>query len=120
MDPVSLADAFARIPEPWQPRLLASLNGQAVKAARLRGAFVWHHHQAEDELFFVVDGTLRMEFRDRAVTLQAGELLVVPRGVEHRPVAEPEALVLLFEPLGTRNTGTVEDPAFTAPTDVPL
>jgi mannose-6-phosphate isomerase-like protein (cupin superfamily) len=114
---VVLADAFARIGAPWQPHIVAELNGQHVKLARLVGAFVWHHHAEEDELFLVVSGRLRMELRDRTVELGPGELLVVPRGVEHRPVADSEVTLLLFEPAGTLNTGnlrnerTVADPA---------
>jgi mannose-6-phosphate isomerase-like protein (cupin superfamily) len=105
VDKINLAEKFARFRDPWRPRIVAELNGQHVKLARLDGEFVWHKHDAEDELFFVVDGRLRMEFRDRSVTLGPGELIVVPRGVEHRPVAEVETLVMLFEPAGTVNTG---------------
>ena len=107
--PVNLAEAFARIPEPWTPRIAAELNGQHVKLARLRGEFVWHHHAQEDELFLVVTGTLEMHFRDRVVTVQPGEFLVVPRGVEHKPVAPIECEVVLFEPAGTLNTGNIRD-----------
>lgn len=114
---VNLEERFRRIGEAWRPKLVGTLNGQAVKLAKLEGAFVWHRHENEDELFLVVGGRLRIEFREGSVDLGPGEMLVVPRGVEHRPVAEPEARVLLFEPLGTRNTGDVEDPRFTAPTD---
>lgn len=106
---VSLADALARVQEPWQPMIVAELNGQQVKVARLRGEFVWHHHEQEDELFLVVRGRLRMEFRDRVVELGEGELLVVPRGVEHRPVAPEEVEILLFEPASTLNTGNVRN-----------
>jgi len=86
---------------------VAELNGQHVKLVKFQGPFDWHHHEAEDELFLVVKGRFRLEFRDRAVDLAAGELIVVPRGVEHRPVAEAEVEVLLFEPAGTLNTGNV-------------
>lgn len=120
IDKLNVLQVADRITEAWRPKLLAELNGQAVKLARLEGAFVWHKHDAEDELFYVVEGALRIEFRDRSVPLTAGDMLVVPRGVEHRPVAEAGAVVLLFEPLGTRNTGDTEDGVFTAPTDVPL
>jgi mannose-6-phosphate isomerase-like protein (cupin superfamily) len=106
---VNLSDAFATIVEPWSPRIAAELNGQHVRLARLRGEFVWHHHADEDELFLVVSGVLRMELRDRTIVLHPGELLVVPRGVEHRPCAEPEAEVLLFEPAATLHTGNVRD-----------
>ena len=116
MDKVDLAAAFARITEHWRPRVVAELNGQEVKLAKFRGEFVWHHHADADELFLVVRGACRVEFRDRAVALSPGELLVVPRGVEHRTVADEETEVLIFEPAGTRNTGNVEHPTFTAPT----
>ncbi len=109
MDKINLAAKFALFTDPWHPRIIAALNGQRVKLARLLGEFVWHRHDAEDELFFVVEGRLRMEFRDRAVTLGPGELIVVPRGVEHRPVAEIETLVMLFEPASTLNTGNTRD-----------
>jgi mannose-6-phosphate isomerase-like protein (cupin superfamily) len=92
-----------------EPAHVGELNGQHVKVVRLRGAFVWHHHDHEDELFLVHRGSFRMEFRDRTVELRAGDFLIVPRGVEHRPVADDEAEVLLFEPAGTLNTGNVVD-----------
>ena len=98
MTPVNLADRLAGITDHWRPVVVASLNGQEVKLVKFRGEFVWHKHDAEDELFLVVAGRFRMEFRDRTVDLAAGELLVVPRGVEHRPVADDEVSVLLFEP----------------------
>lgn len=106
---VNLAAAFARFTDQWSPKIVGELNGQMVKLVRFQGEFVWHHHDAEDELFLVVDGRFRMEFRDRHVWLEKGEFLVVPRGVEHRPVAEEEALVLLFEPATTLNTGNVRN-----------
>ena len=109
MKKVNLAEKFSRFDEPWSPKIVGELNGQHVKLARLKGPFVWHHHEHEDELFLVVEGRLTMEFRDRTVILEKGEFLIVPRGVEHRPVAEEEALVMLFEPAGTRNTGAVDD-----------
>jgi len=114
-DKVNLAAALARITEHWRPRVVAQLNGQEVKLVKLRGEFVWHHHDAEDELFLVVRGRLRVEFPDSAVELDPGELLVVPRGVAHRTLAAEETEVLLFEPAGTRNTGNVEHPSLTAP-----
>jgi mannose-6-phosphate isomerase-like protein (cupin superfamily) len=110
MDKVNLAAAFARIDRPWTPRLVAELNGQHVRVAVLRGEFVWHAHEHEDELFHVIEGRLRLRLRDRDVVLGPGELFVVPRGVEHLPVAEPEARVLLFEPASTVNTGDADDP----------
>ena len=106
MDKVNLAAMFARFADHWNPRVVGDLNGQQVKLVKFQGEFVWHHHEAEDELFLVVRGTFRMEFRDRSVDLHAGEFLIVPRGVEHRPVAEEEVEVMLFEPAATVNTGS--------------
>ena len=118
MHKITLADKFTLITEHFRPKVVAELNGQEVKLVKVRGEFVWHHHEAEDELFLVVRGSLRIEFRDRAVTLGPGEMLVVPRGVEHRPVAEEEAEIVLFEPAATRNTGNLGDHALTAPDGV--
>jgi mannose-6-phosphate isomerase-like protein (cupin superfamily) len=123
--PIALRDTAAGIPELWRPKLVGALNGQAVKVARLKGEFIWHAHAGEDELFLVLEGKLRIDFRrggeaEWSRTIAAGEMLIVPRGIEHRPVAVDEVLLLLFEPLGTRNTGDREDPMFTAPTDVAL
>src|SRR5882757_1418132 len=109
MDKVNLREKFARITGQWQPKVVGELNGQQVKLVKFQGPFVWHHHDGEDELFLVVKGRFRMEFRDRHVWLEEGEFLIVPRGVEHRPVAEEEAHVLLFEPATTLNTGNVQD-----------
>jgi mannose-6-phosphate isomerase-like protein (cupin superfamily) len=106
MDRISLADKFASFSDHWMPRIVAELNGQHVKLAKLRGEFVWHRHDHEDELFLVHRGRFRIEFRDRTVELSAGDLLVVPRGVEHRPVADDEVEILMFEPAGTLNTGS--------------
>lgn len=108
MEVVDVAEKLAVFSEPWSPKLVAELNGQQVKVVRLLGAFDWHHHEAEDELFFVWRGGFRMEFRDRTIELRAGQMLVVPRGVEHRPVADEECEVVLFEPATTLNTGNVE------------
>ncbi|MBN8731929.1 MAG: cupin domain-containing protein [Acidobacteria bacterium] len=111
----SLQEKFARVDEHWRPRVIAELNGQEVKVVKLRGEFPWHHHAGEDEMFLVWKGAMRLEFRDRVVEMKAGDFCVVPRGVEHRPVAEEEAEVVLFEPAGVRNTGNVVDERFTAP-----
>ncbi|MDB9280027.1 cupin domain-containing protein [Halorubrum ezzemoulense] len=109
MEKVALAEAFGLFEETWSPRLAGELNGQAVKLAKADGEFVWHSHADADELFFVHSGRLRIEFREADnVVLEEGELTVVPRGTDHRPVAEPEAEILLFEPTETRNTGDVE------------
>ena len=107
MQKVSLNEAFTRIQEHWKPRIAGELNGQQVKLVKFQGPFVWHHHDHEDELFLVVRGRFRMELTDGAIELSPGEFLVVPRGVEHRPVADDETHVLLFEPAGTLNTGNV-------------
>lgn len=102
---VNLAEKFALIADYWNPRIAGELNGQQVKLVKFQGPFMWHQHDAEDELFLVVDGEFTMEFRDKNVLLKAGEFLIVPRGVEHRPVAEKEVSVILFEPATTVNTG---------------
>ena len=120
MDKVTLDAAFARITEHWRPKVIAELNGQEVKVVKVKGEFVWHHHDVEDELFLIHKGRLRMEFRDRVVELGPGECLVVPHGVEHRPVAEDEVELILFEPSGVRNTGNVTDERLTAPSGVKL
>jgi mannose-6-phosphate isomerase-like protein (cupin superfamily) len=110
MNKVSLDDAFASFDEHWAPRLAAEPNGQAVKLAKVDGEFVWHSHDDADELFLVTDGLLRIELREQDdVVLSEGELVVVPSGVEHRPVAEEETELLLFEPAGTVNTGDADD-----------
>ena len=113
MQKINLADKLSLFTAHWRPKIVAELNGQHVKLVKFRGEFVWHHHEHEDELFMVVRGSFRMEFRDpaegqacRTVELRAGEMLVVPRGVEHRPVADSEVCVLLFEPAATMNTGS--------------
>lgn len=109
MEKVNLAEKLALFSEHWKPKIIAELNGQHVKLSKFQGEFVWHRHENEDELFLAVAGRFRIEFRDRAVWLEPGELIVVPRGVEHRPVADEEAAALLFEPASTLNTGNVRD-----------
>ena len=109
MEKVNLRHKFDLFGERWSPKIVGELNGQQVKLVKFLGPFVWHHHDKEDELFFVVKGRFRMEFRDRHVWLEEGEFVIVPRGVEHRPVAEEEAQVLLFEPATTLNTGNVRN-----------
>ena len=109
MQKVNLREKLAQLNEPWQPKIVGELNGQQVKLVKFQGPFVWHRHDHEDELFLVVKGRFRMEFRDRHVWLEECEFLIVPRGVEHRPVAEEEAHVLLFEPASTLNTGNVQN-----------
>jgi mannose-6-phosphate isomerase-like protein (cupin superfamily) len=109
MEKVNLREKLAQFGEQWSPKIVGALNGQLVKLVKFQGEFVWHHHDNEDELFLVVKGRFRMELRDRHIWLEEGEFLVVPRGVEHRPVAEEEAHVLLFEPATTLNTGNVRN-----------
>jgi mannose-6-phosphate isomerase-like protein (cupin superfamily) len=106
---VNIREKLARFSEHWSPKIAGELNGQMVKLVKFRGPFVWHKHDLEDEMFLVVHGRFRMEFRDHHVWLDEGEFLIVPRGVEHRPVAEEEAHVLLFEPASTLNTGDVRN-----------
>lgn len=118
-DPVNLARKLAAIAQPWHPHVIGELNGQYVKLAKFHGEYVWHHHAAEDELFLVVDGHIDIHFRDHVVGLDAGEFCIVPRGVEHKPVAEQLASVLLFEPATTRNTGNVDHAYTIEPGDLP-
>lgn len=106
---LDLARAFAAIDRPWSPRLAADVSGHHVRLARLEGPFTWHAHADEDELFLVISGRLRMEFRDGARTLEPGQMIRVPAGVEHRPVADPVAEVVLIEPGSTVSTGDVAD-----------
>jgi mannose-6-phosphate isomerase-like protein (cupin superfamily) len=125
MDKVNLSQKLSLINDHWNPRIIGELNGQYLKLVKFQGPFTWHHHETEDEMFLVVKGRFRMEFREgggetsepngrRDVWLEEGEFIIVPRGVEHRPVADEEAEVLLFEPASTVNTGNVQD-KFTVP-----
>lgn len=109
MNKVNIWEKLALFDERWSPKIVGELNGQYVKLVKFEGPFVWHHHEAEDELFLVLKGQMRMEFRDRHELVGEGEFIIVPRGVEHRPVADHEAQVLLFEPVSTLNTGNVRD-----------
>lgn len=109
MDKINLRQKLDSFSDHWSPKIVAELNGQQVKLAKFAGEFVWHQHEREDELFMVLKGRFRMDFRDRQVWVEEGEVLVVPRGVEHRPVAEEEVQILLFEPASTLNTGNVEN-----------
>lgn len=120
MDKINLAAGFAQVTEHWRPKVVAELNGQEVKLARIKGEFVWHHHDDVDELFLVIKGRLLVEFKGHTVALGPGEMCVVPRGEEHRPVALDEVLMLIFEPAGVRNTGNVEHPTLTAPVGAKL
>ncbi len=105
MNKVNISEKLNLFHDFWNPRIVGELNGQHVKLAKLKGEFVWHKHDAEDELFLVIQGEFTMEFRDRSVLLREGEFLIVPHGVEHRPVAPKEVSILLFEPATTLNTG---------------
>lgn len=105
MNKVNLVEKFAQFNTYWDPKIVGELNGQHVKLAKLKGEFLWHHHDDEDELFLVVKGQLLLKFKDKDVLLNEGEFIIVPKGVEHMPIAEEEAHVLLFEPMGTLNTG---------------
>ena len=107
MEKINLPEKFNLINEYWNPRIAGELNGQQVKLAKLKGEFVWHHHEHEDELFLVIKGSFDMELRDKTITLHEGEFLIVPRGVEHKPVAIEEVWILLFVPSSTLNTGNV-------------
>ncbi len=107
--PVSLRGKLALFADAWNPRIVAELNGQMVKLVRFRGPFVWHRHEREDEMFLVLEGRFRMELRTGDAWVERGEFIVVPRGVEHRPVAEEDCAVMLFEPATTLNTGDVRD-----------
>ncbi len=109
MTKVNLRDKLSQFDEHWSPRLVGELNGQHVKLVKLLGEFVWHRHDEQDELFYVVKGRFRMELRDGQIDLEEGEFLIVPRGIEHRPVADEECHVLLFEPSSTLNTGNVRN-----------
>ena len=126
MQKINLREKLSLINDHWNPRIIGELNGQYLKLVKFKGPFTWHHHETEDEMFLVIKGRFRMEFREagedpaaadgqKEVWLEAGEFIVVPHGVEHRPVADEEAEVLLFEPASTLNTGNVVD-GFTVPT----
>lgn len=109
MEKINIREKLNQFHDHWNPRIIGELNGQHVKAVKLQGEFVWHHHDSEDELFLVIRGNLRMEFRDKVVEVKEGEFIIVPRKVEHRPVAIEEVEILLFEPASTLNTGNVEN-----------
>lgn len=113
---VAVLDKFGLFHEHWSPKIVGELNGQQVKLAKLKGEFVWHKHDHEDELFWVVQGSLKIEFRDKTVTLEPNNFIVVPRGVEHKPVADEEVWVMLFEPASTLNTGDAEGSELTKAT----
>jgi len=108
MEVVNVKEKFNLFNEQWNPKIIGQLNGQDVKIAKLQGEFVWHDHANEDELFYIIKGTLQIEFRDKIVTLNEGEMLVIPKGIEHKPIAKEEVWILLFEPSNIKHTGAVE------------
>jgi len=109
MEVVNLEEKFGRFLDYWSPKIVGELNGQLVKLVKLKGEFVWHQHEKEDELFLVIHGRLRIKLRDRAVLINPGEFLIVPKGVEHCPIADEECHVVLLEPASTLNTGNVRN-----------
>ena len=109
MEKINLAEKLSAFTDYFNPRIVGELNGQHVKLAKFQGEFVWHHHDHEDELFYVVKGSFDMQLRDKTITVNAGEFLIMPHGVEHRPVAKEEVEIMLFEPASTLNTGNVEN-----------
>ena len=109
MNPINLTEKFTQFSDHWHPRVIGELNGQQVKIAKVKGDFVWHQHENEDELFMVIKGKLCIDLRDKIVEINEGEMMIVPRGVEHRPRAEEEVHIMLFEPVTTVNTGEKEN-----------
>jgi mannose-6-phosphate isomerase-like protein (cupin superfamily) len=109
METVNLRDKFGKFQDYWNPRVIGEVNDCQVKAVKLKGEFIWHHHDNEDELFLVVKGTLRMKFRDHESVVREGEFVIVPRGVEHLPVADEEVHIVLIEPRTTLNTGNIQN-----------
>lgn len=107
IDKINIKEKFSLINEYWNPKIAAELNGQQIKLAKLKGEFIWHKHENEDEMFFVVKGKLKIEFRDKILVLNENEFLVIPKGIEHKPIAEEEVHLMLFEPASTLNTGNI-------------
>jgi len=108
MNVVNIKEKFELFTEHWSPKVVGELNGQAVKLAKLKGEFIWHDHKDEDEMFLIIKGSLIMEFRDKTEEIGEGEFIIVPKGVEHRPIANEECLIMLFEPIDTKHTGEIE------------
>lgn len=108
MEVINLIEKFSLFTEKWSPKIIGQLNGQDVKLAKLEGEFVWHDHAYEDELFYIIKGSLQIEFRKSIITLNEGEMLVIPKGVEHKPIAKEEVWVLLFEPSNIKHTGEIQ------------
>lgn len=109
MEKVNITEKLNAFHDHWNPRIVGELNGQQVKAVKLKGEFIWHHHDHEDELFLVIKGTLKMELREKTVLINPGEFIIVPHGVEHKPIADEEVEILLFEPASTLNTGNIKN-----------
>ncbi len=109
MEKINVSEKLSLFSDYWNPRIAGELNGQQVKLVKFKGPFTWHHHEQEDELFYVVKGSFDMEFRDKTITVNEGEFIIVPKGVEHRPNAHEEVHIMLFEPASTLNTGNVEN-----------
>jgi len=109
MNKVNIAEKFSAFTEYWSPKIAGELNGQQVKLVKFKGPFIWHYHEREDELFYVVKGSFTMEFRDKNVEINEGEFIIVPKGVEHKPDAKDEVWIMLFEPASTLNTGNTEN-----------
>ena len=108
MKKINIQEKFTLFSEHWTPKIIGELNGQHVKLAKVKGEFIWHDHENEDELFFIIKGLLKIEFRDKTVELGPGEMYIIPKGVEHKPIAEEEAHLLLFEPAATKHTGDIQ------------
>ena len=108
MQAINIQEKFNLFNDHWSPKIIGELNGQHVKLAKVKGEFVWHDHADEDEMFLIVKGTLKLEFRDKTVELNEGEMLIIPRGMEHKPIAEEEVWLMLFEPAATKHTGDVK------------
>ena len=108
MKSINIENKLSLFHDKWSPKIIAELNGQQVKLAKLHGEFIWHSHEHEDELFYILNGTLIMEFRDKTITLNKGDMLVIPAGVEHKPIATDEVHVMLFEPTDTKHTGEIQ------------
>jgi mannose-6-phosphate isomerase-like protein (cupin superfamily) len=108
MEVINVKEKFDLFSEHWSPRIIGELNGQDVKIAKIQGEFIWHNHKDEDELFYIIKGSLKIDFEDGIRTLNEGEILIIPKGVEHRPIAEEEVWVMLFEPKDTKHTGEVQ------------
>ena len=108
MEVINLNEKFGLFNDHWSPKIVGELNGQEIKLAKVKGEFIWHNHKEEDELFFIIKGKLKIEFREKTVELAEGEMIIVPKGVEHRPIAENEVLLMLFEPANIKHTGEVK------------